>query len=107
MKIILTIMLLFSLPFSLYGDANYGKRFFKKKLSSVCPVDGATFAQKHTQDEWDELKEEGKLIQEWEKICPEAKNIFTAMKRKDKKNLFDFVWAYASDSGEVPTCSGF
>jgi hypothetical protein len=90
---------------SVFASSHYGKLYYKKKLHSVCGIYGFEFAQKHTQDEWDELKAEGRLIQEWEDICPQGKTVFEHMKRKDKKNLFDFVWTYASDSGEIPSCS--
>ena len=79
-------------------------------LYKVCQkdgiLDGGELAKKHTQDEWEELKENKLLVKEWQKICPSSKEILKNMKHKDKKNLYDFVWRYASD-GEIPSCSGF
>ncbi|MCB4779535.1 MAG: cytochrome C [Sulfurovum sp.] len=76
-----------------------GKKIYMKKLKSVCGFNGAKFAIKHTQDEWEKLKDEGKFQKEVQKICPKAK-----LKSKYVNDVYDFAYEYASDSGNVPSC---
>ena len=91
---------------SAMADAKKGQKFYLKKLK-VCKKDGlkngAVFAVKHDRAEWAKLKEEGKLLDEWKRICPHGTKKINKMKEKDVKNLYDFVWKYASD-GETPSC---
>lgn len=107
-KKILTLILLSSLFFSTsaMADAKKGQKYYLKKLK-VCKKDGlkngAIFAIKHDRTTWEDLKESGKLMDEWKTICPSGDKKFDKMKEKDIKNLYDFVWKYASD-GEVPSC---
>lgn len=88
------------------ADAKKGQKYYLKKLK-VCQKDGlkngAVFATKHTRGEWSTFKNEGKLMEEWQNICPSGTKKFTKMKEKDTTNLYDFVWKYAAD-GEVPSC---
>ncbi len=89
------------------ADARHGQKFYLKKISGKCRKDGikngGMFAKIHTRDQWDRLKEKGKLQKEWSRICPHAAKKIKKMKKKDVKNLFDFVWKYAKD-GEEPSC---
>ena len=89
------------------ADAKHGQKFYLKKLSGKCRKDGVknggVFAKKHLRSQWDRLKEKGLLQQEWIKICPHGEKKIKKMKKKDVKNLFDFVWKYAKD-GEEPSC---
>jgi hypothetical protein len=55
-------------------------------------------AQKHTQDEWEEIQEAGKLNDEIKSICGKG------TKDKYLPHLYDFFYEYASDSGNVPSC---
>jgi len=107
-KLSVIFFAMFMLTTQVVANSHMGKRFYMQKLASLCREDGISdggkFARKHSQYEWDELKEENKLIQEWKKICPSATKVFESMRRKDIKNLSDFVWQYASD-GELPTCN--
>jgi Spy/CpxP family protein refolding chaperone len=88
------------------ADAKKGQRFYLKKLK-ICKKDGfkngGVFAIKHDRKGWASIKESGKLQEEWTKMCPHGTKKIKKMKEKDVKNLYDFVWKYASD-GEVPTC---
>jgi len=101
-------LVFFLLAVTADANARFGKRFYMKKLYRTCEkdgvADGGKFAKKHSQMEWDELKESGKLLLEWKKICPSGSTVFDTMRRKDIKNLHDFVWKYATD-GELPTCN--
>lgn len=89
------------------ADASRGKMVYMKKLKYVCKKDniknGGIFAIKHNRKGWTSLKNEGKLQEEWTKICPHGEKRIKKLRAKDVTNLYDFVWKYASD-GEVPTC---
>ncbi len=89
------------------ADAKHGKRVYMKKLKSVCKKDGlkngALFAIKHDRRGWESIKKSGHLKTEWVKICPHAAKKVKKLRDKDVKNLYDFVWKYASD-GETPSC---
>lgn len=81
------------------ADVKKGQKIYLKKLKAPCGFSGAKFAHKHTQDEWESIKEAGKFSEEVKKICPKAK-----IKEKYVPNVYDFVYEYASDSGNVPSC---
>jgi len=83
------------------ADVAKGQKLYSKKLKGACSFTGAKFAAKHTQDQWEEIKNAGKFGEEVVKICPKAEG-----KYKDKwnDNLYDFSYEYASDSGNVPSC---
>jgi hypothetical protein len=82
------------------ADAAKGKKLYIKKLKANCGFNGAKFAAKHTQDEWESIKNGGKMVEEIKKICPKVKN-FNA---KYAPDIYDFAYEYASDSGNVPSC---
>ena len=88
------------------ADAKKGQKYYLKKLK-VCKKDGlkngAVFATKHSRKEWASIQEGGKLVEEYKTICPSGVKKIKKMKEKDVKNLYDFVWKFASD-GEVPSC---
>ena len=81
------------------ADIKKGQKIYLKKLKAACGFNGAKFAVKHTQDEWEALKESGKFGAEVKKICPKSH-----LKPKYENDLYDFVYEYASDSGKVPSC---
>ena len=84
------------------ADAGKGQKLFKKKLEKACGMNGATIAAKHTQGEWEEINEAGKLADEIKKICPSVKD--KALKGKYVPHYYDFFFNFASDSGNVPSC---
>ncbi|MCW8820914.1 MAG: cytochrome C [Sulfurovum sp.] len=81
------------------ADVKKGQKIYLKKLKAPCGINGSQFAQKHTQDEWEAIHEAGKFSDEVKKICPKAK-----IKSKYVPDVYDFVYEYASDSGNVPSC---
>ena len=83
------------------ADPAKGQKYYTKKLKKACDFSGAKMAGMHTQDEWEEIFEEGKLVEEIQKQCP---NMRGEIDEKWQKHLFDFFWKYGSDSGEVPAC---
>lgn len=74
-----------------------GQKLYAKKLKKACGMSGAKMASKHTQDDWEAIKEKG-LNAEIKKQC--------GKETKDKylPHLYDFFYEYASDSGNVPSC---
>ncbi len=82
------------------ADVTKGQKLFSKKLKKKCGVSGAKMAQKHTQDEWEAIQENGTLDAEIKTICPKVKKV----KGKYLPHFYDFFYEYASDSGNVPSC---
>jgi len=81
------------------ADAAKGQKIYSKKLKKACGINGAKFAAKHTQDEWESIKGAGKFASEVANICHGA-----TLKSKYEKHVYDFVYKFASDSGNVPSC---
>jgi len=84
------------------ADAGKGKKLYQKKLKEACGFTGAVMAAKHTQDEWEQIKEDGQLKQEIKTICPKATD--KALKDKFMPHYYDFFYNFASDSGNIPSC---
>lgn len=84
------------------ADAAKGQKLFSKKLKRACGANGGVIAGKHTQDEWTDIKDAGKLKAEIKNICPKVKD--KALKSKYMKDYYDFFHDFASDSGNVPSC---
>ena len=82
------------------ADVAKGQKLFSKKLKKDCDMTGAKMAGKHTQAEWEELMEAGKIGQEIMTICPNVKEV----DEKYIEHFYDFFYNYASDSGNVPSC---
>jgi hypothetical protein len=82
------------------ADVNKGKKLYSKKLKKACGFNGAKFAKKHTQAQWEAVKDN--MAAEIKKICPAAKD--SDVKSKYLKHYYDFAHKYASDSGNVPAC---
>ena len=84
------------------ADVAKGQKLFIKKLKPGCGFTGAKMAQKHSQDEWEELNDDGKIADEIKKICPKTPS--SAIKDKFIPHYYDFFFEYANDSGNVPSC---
>ena len=76
-----------------------GQKLFIKKMKKSCGFSGGVMAKKHTQSEWKALQDAGKLNDELTTICPKAK----PLKEKYVSHVYDFLYNYASDSGNVPS----
>ena len=57
------------------ADVAKGQKLFSKKLKKDCDMTGAKMAGKHTQAQWEELMEAGKIGQEIMTICPNVKEV--------------------------------
>ncbi len=83
-----------------FADVNKGQKIFIKMMKRPCGFNGGVMAKKHTQAEWQEINDAGKLNEELLKQCPDAKPI----NDKYLPHVYDFLHNYASDSGNVPAC---
>src|SRR5574344_1366014 len=86
---------------SSFADVQKGQKAFIKFLKEPCGMDGAKFALKHTQDEWKQIKADGKAEEEIKKICPNYE--MGSVKPNLINNIMDFSIEFASDSGNVPS----
>ena len=84
------------------ADAAKGQKLYAKKLKKVCGFSGAVFATKHTQGEWSDINDAGKMADEIKSMCPKVPE--KALKSKYLKDYYDFANSFASDSGAVPSC---
>ena len=103
LKIILMATLVFGVSATtLSADVVKGQKLFIKKLKKPCGFNGAKFAAKHTQDEWETIYKDGKFEEEIIKICPKVKT--GDVKEKWISHIYEFSYEYANDSGNVPSC---
>ena len=98
MKLLMSVILLSGIGFA--GDINKGKRVYLKKMKAPCNMNGVKFAKTFNQDEWEEFYEDGTFGKEVKTICPKSK-----LKSKYESDLYSFVYKYAKDSGEIPSCN--
>ncbi len=104
MKKLLTLVFAAIVGLSLVSTASFagaakGQKLFIKKMKKPCGFSGGVMAKKHTQDEWKAIYDSGKMNDELTKICPKAK----PLKKKYVSHVYDFMYNYASDSGNVPS----
>jgi hypothetical protein len=90
-----------STPTMATADVKKGQKIFKKKFRKYCRFSGVKFARYHTQDEWEEIYDDGKFKAEAKRICPRLK--VNRIKKSWWKNVYEFSYKYASD-GVIPKC---
>ncbi len=83
---------------SAMADVAKGQKLYQKKYKSKCGMTGAKMAGSHTQDEWEEMKDEGTLLNYLNEKCGGG------VDEKHIEHLYDFFYEYGSDSGNVPSC---
>ncbi len=83
-----------------FADVNKGQKIFIKMMKKPCGFNGGEMAKKHTQTEWQEINDAGNLNEELLKECPNAK----PLNDRYLPHVYDFLYNYASDSGNVPAC---
>jgi hypothetical protein len=99
MKMVAAIFAATALTASMaHADVVKGQKLYQKKYKKACGVSGAKMAGSHTQDEWEEMKEEGKLLDYLNGKCNGK------VQEKHLEHLYDFFYEYGSDSGNVPSC---
>jgi hypothetical protein len=85
---------------TLKGNADLGLKLYETKIKKSCNfIDGWNFANKHSQDEWEEIAQNEKFRAEISKICSIIDN---SIKESWLPNLYQFVYQNANDSGVVP-----
>ncbi len=104
MKKLLTLIFAVVVGLSFVSTASFagsakGQKLFIKKMKKSCGFSGGVMAKKHTQGEWKAIQDAGKLNDELISICPKAK----PLKEKYVSHVYDFLYNYASDSGNVPS----
>jgi len=80
------------------GDATRGKEIFLNRIKFHCDISDNEFLPIHTQDEWEDIVQAGKFKEEVLNICPKLKDIYTD---KWSADLYQFLYEYASDSGNI------
>ena len=78
---------------TLPADVAKGEKIYNQKLKAKCGISGKNFALKHSQDEWEEIYDAGKLNDEIKKIC-HGKGIY----EKSLPHIYDFAYENANDS---------
>jgi len=100
LKIAFIGLIAFGLTTTANADSAKGKKIYQKKLKKDCGMTGGDIAKKHSQEEWEGLKDG--LANEIKSICPSAKD--KALKGKYMGHYYDFFYEFANDSGNVPSC---
>ena len=99
LKIVISVVLGVSIVSTqLFSDVAKGQKIYTKRLKVKCGISGSSFAGKHSQDQWEEIYDAGKLDEEIRKICHG-----NSVDSKSLSHIYDFVYEYANDSGNVPT----
>jgi hypothetical protein len=75
------------------------KKTYKHKLRKKCGFSSAYLAQIHTSKEWVEFKLNSQFKHEFDKVCPNGKEI---LNQNEMNSLYSFVKKYAKDSGNFP-----
>ena len=83
---------------SAMADVAKGQKLYQKKYKKACGMSGAKMAGMHTQDEWEEMKDEGTLLEFLNEKCGGK------VDESHLEHLYDFFYEYGSDSGNVPSC---
>lgn len=97
--ILLLILTATILPTVSMADAKKGHRLYKKKFQKKCKIAGSIFARNHTQDEWEEIHEDGLFKKETKKICPNID--VNELNEKQWKDIYDFTHKFGI-GGEIP-----
>lgn len=99
-KILVVALTLFAVTTTATADEKKGQKIIIKKLKKDCGFNGAVLAGKHTQDEWETIYKAGDLNKEIKTICPNSQ----PLKESYLPHVYDFLYNYAVDSGNVPSC---
>ena len=80
------------------ADIAKGQKLYQKLYKNECGMSGAKMAGSHTQDEWEEMRDEGTLLEYLNGKCNGK------VQESHVEHLYDFFYEYGSDSGNVPSC---
>mgnify|MGYP001817309948 FL=1 len=79
-----------------------GQKIFKKKMRKYCGFSGVRFARMHTQDEWEELWDDGEFKEETKKLCPKLP--LKKIKKSWWEHIYEFTYEYGAGGSHVPKC---
>ncbi|MBD3789644.1 MAG: hypothetical protein IE885_04660 [Campylobacterales bacterium] len=84
------------------SGVDQGQKIFKKHLRKACGFSGVRFARQHTQDEWEEIYEEGKFPEEAKNICPRLD--LKKIKPSWWQYIYEFTYEYGVGGAHIPKC---
>ncbi len=99
---VLAAFTMVSTPTIASANVATGQKVFKKKLRKYCGFSGVRFARTHSQDEWEEIYDNGDFEKETKKICPRLD--VKSIKKSWWKDLYEFVYEYGTGGSHVPKC---
>jgi hypothetical protein len=79
-----------------------GQKIYKKKMRKYCGFSGVRFAREHTQDEWEEIYDEGDFKEETKNICPKLP--LKKIKKSWWDHVYEFTYEYGEGGSHVPKC---
>lgn len=83
------------------GSIEKGQKIYAKNIKAQCTgKNGGQFAVTLTQNEWEDAFKAGIFKAKVKEICPEM----VTYKDEWTPFLFEFVYEYAKDTGNVPAC---
>lgn len=100
LKIISVVFVLLIAGVGANADVSKGQKVIIKKLKKDCGFNGSVLAHKHTQAQWKSINGKGALSEELKILCPNSK----PLKAKYIPHVYDFLYNFALDSGNVPSC---
>ena len=98
----LVAMTMVSTPTVATASVAKGQKIFKKKMRKYCGFSGVRFARMHTQDEWEELWEDGEFKNETKKLCPKLN--LKKIKKSWWEHIYEFTYEYGAGGSHVPKC---
>ena len=107
MKKIVTVLSLVafamvSTPTVASASVKKGQKIYKKKVRKYCGFSGVRFARHYTQDEWEEIYEDGEFKAETKRICPKLP--LKQIKKSWWDHLYEFTYEYGEGGSHVPKC---
>lgn len=94
---IFVILLFVCFTHSYATNSTVGITYFKQ-VKAKCNLSALSFAHKHTQNEWENIKQAGQFNHVAKKICPQV-----TLKPTQENKAYAFVYEYAKDSGKIPS----
>ncbi len=79
-----------------------GQKIYKKKMRKYCGFSGVRFAREHTQDEWEEIYDDGEFQAETKRICPKLP--LKKIKKSWWQHVYEFTYEYGTGGSHVPKC---
>lgn len=83
------------------GDLKTGKNIFKYVLKTDCNMNGHKFANKYSQEEWEEIAELNKFKETIFEACPNARLYY---QDKWTVDLYKFFHEMSNDEEGIPEC---